>query len=45
MHHHTLILDTMFRDFWFNQGRFGVSQGLLASARMKHKSSRTIHKA
>ena len=45
MHHSALILDTMLRDFWFNHGRFGVSQALNASAKMKHSCERLVHKA
>lgn len=45
MHYQSLILDTMLRDFWFTQGRFGVSQALNASAKMKHSCERLVHKS
>ena len=45
MYSQSLILDTMLRDFWFTQGRFGVSQALNASAKMKHSCERLVHKA
>jgi len=38
-HYHVTILDTLIREAWFNQGRFGLSNALFTSARMKRHDS------
>ena len=35
-HSSVVVLDTAFRLAWYSQGTFGLSEGLKASARMKH---------